>query len=292
MPAATISTLNPPTGTAGIEITLLGLSFAAGATVSFGSGERVATDPQPVVVSSTEIRAVVPDMLDGDAGTLLVTVLNPGEQASNELEFWLEAWPAVESVYPLCSLAALKAMLGVARSDTADDERYKRLIRIASAQIAGAAQRPFDVADVVGERHDGDGTPELELDRTPIISVSALAIDGQAVDVSDLAIYPVTIAFSVDGDWNPRLRASSRIFPRGLRNIAVSYRGGYVKIPADVADACCIQVAFLMNTLNKQGIISESNAVAQATTAYDTKQLAPPVRTVCNRYRRRKVAIV
>jgi hypothetical protein len=152
---------------------------------------------------------------------------------------------------------------------------------------AGVSDRVFD------ELQDGDGGSELALDVTPIVSVSALEIDGQPVDLSEIAIYATFIAFKGDGDWNARLRSYSRVFPEGRKNVKVSYRAGYARVPADISDACRIQVAYLMNTLNKQGIESETNSVAQSATTFSKDQLAMPVRLACNRgYRRTRVSAI
>lgn len=192
----------------------------------------------------------------------------------------------------LCTLAELKGFLGVAADETADDARYAELITTASAQIEGFCGRSFDIADIENELHDGDGTDELRVEVTPIVSVSALSIDGDAVDIAELAIYHTLVAFKTSGDYEPRLRTASRIFPQGRQNIGISYRAGYVAVPRDVKDYCKLQVVFLMNVAVKQGIVSETNQVAQATTTYSDQHLAPGVRTGLARYRRTRVAAV
>lgn len=192
----------------------------------------------------------------------------------------------------LCTLAELKSFLGVSAEETADDARYAELITTASAQIEGYCGRSFGVTDIDNELHDGDGTDELRVDVTPIVTVSALSIDGQAQDVAELAIYHTLVAFKTTGEYEPRLRTASRVFPVGRRNISISYSAGFAAVPRDIKDFCKLQVAYLMNTINKQGIVSETDQVAQATTTYSDKMLAPGVRTGLGRYRRTRIAVV
>jgi hypothetical protein len=192
----------------------------------------------------------------------------------------------------LCTLAELKAFLGVAAEETADDARYGELIKTASAQIIGYCGRSFEIVAVENELHDGDGTEELRVDLTPIAAVAALSIDGQAESVSELAIYHTMVAFKDSGTYNARLRSTGRVFPIGRQNVSISYLAGYAAVPREIVDMCKLQVVHLMNVGTKQGIVSETNQVAQATTTYSDKALAPFVRATCSRYRRTRMAAV
>jgi hypothetical protein len=200
--------------------------------------------------------------------------------------------PFDESVTPLCSLEYLKAALGIASDETSDDAKFTALIQMASGQIAAWCGRDFKVVDITDELRDGDDSALLTLVHTPIVSVSALSIDGQVIDPAEAKVYPNYIKFDDSGEYSARLRSSGRIFPAGCQNVKVSYRAGYSVIPAEISDACVGQVAFLMNTLTKQGLLNETNQVAQATTGYAQVALAPAVKVACNRYRRSRVAVV
>ncbi len=192
----------------------------------------------------------------------------------------------------LCTLADLKAFLGIAADDNASDARLTELITTASGQIAGYCGREFEIVAVANELHDGDGTDELRVDLTPIVSVSALSIDGEAVDVAELAIYHTMVAFKASGEYSPRLRSYGQVFPVGRQNVSISYSAGYAAVPRDIQDACKLQVAFLTNTIGKQGVLSESNKNAQAFTSYTHALLSPAVRTICARYRRNRIGVV
>jgi len=290
---ATLDSLSPSSGKPGDTIVLAGSGFVAGAIVTYASTVRTLTDDSPTVVSDTEIRSVVPDVLEGLAGAVQVSVTNANDSASNTLPFSLEAVPSVGSTQQLCSLGELRKFLGIAPDETIDADRLRELITIASAQIIGYCQRDFQLVTVTDELVDGTGANVLRLSRTPIVAVTALTIDGEPVDVGELRIYDDYIKFEdAPGYYNPRLRSTARYFPAGVQNITVSYQAGYAEVPPEIAHACMLQVVYLQNLANKQGIISETNPVAQTTTQYSQAQLAPAVKVICNRFRRPKLEII
>lgn len=192
----------------------------------------------------------------------------------------------------LCTVAQVKAVLGVASDETSEDAKLAALISLASAQIRSYCRRDFAAVTVTAERYDGDGSAMLTLASTPILEVTALAIDGQAVGLAEVKVYPSYIRFEDSGEYNPRLRASCRVFPAGALNVSVSYRAGFAAVPADIANACVLQTVHLLNTVPKLGIVSETSSVAQATTAYSQGPLTPAARIVCNRYCRAEVIAV
>jgi hypothetical protein len=193
---------------------------------------------------------------------------------------------------PLCTLEDVKTFLNVAPEETLDDNKLAAMIEIASAQIAGGCGREFTVQEIAGELADGDGSNVLRPAVTPLLEVTALEIAGEPVPVSEVKVYPEYIKLVQNGEYQPRLRASGRVFPEGIKNISLSYRAGYQSIPPEIRHACILQVAYLMNTGNKQGVLSEGNSTVGVNTAYAQEQLAPAVRVICARYRRPRMGVI
>lgn len=185
----------------------------------------------------------------------------------------------------------MKSALGILTANVEDDARYDRLILMASSAIAGYCDCDFQAHEWVDEC-DGDGSNMLRLAHTPILSVEALSIDGASVPVDEIKLSADCIRFDLAGEYSARLRSGGRIFPVGVQNVQVAYTAGYNAVPADISDACIFQVAHLINTLNKQGIVSEGNTTAGVTTVFGTDALAPAVKARCNKFRPRKVAVV
>ena len=257
---ATLTALNPSTGVSPRDqIVVTGTGFVLGATVVYTAGALTLTDAAPSVVSGGEIRSVVPDVLQGEAGTATVTVVQ-ASVASNGLALGLIAWPDIAEIYPLASIAKLKTLMGVTRSDTKEDAKYAAAIAGASAAMVMHLRQDFRVHTFTDELYDGTGEPVLYVRRRPLIAITGLKIDGAVVDTGELKVYEDYIAFEDGGDYNARLRSSVRIFPQGRLNIALSGSDGYSKVPAAVGHGCLMQAMFLLNTAQKQGLLSQTFA--------------------------------
>ena len=275
----------------GSELILHGSGFAAGSTVRYISDYRSLADAMAEVVSATEIRSTIPDVLAGQAGAVWVSVSTPDGQVSGQLLIDLAEMPAVEYVRLLASRASIKALLGIAASETFDDAKLGALIHAASAQIASECKRKFDLVNHV-ETYDGDGTPSLMLRFAPVAAVNSVLIDGLAAPIGEIVIGSAWIRFQDYADYNPRTRSTMRTFPRGVRNIQVDYQAGYALIPADINLACQMQCAFLYTQIAKQGLVSEGNTTAGVTTAFLNEPLTPAAKAICLRYKITRLGVI
>jgi hypothetical protein len=286
----TITSISPASGAPGVALTITGTALPLAGQVRFSGAGKVQL-VTPYLATATEIRALVP-ACDGVGGVLSVDVVDGDGSASNAVAFTLDAVPADDYVYPLCSLGMVKTLLGIPAEDTGMDEQLTALIRAASARIAGECRREFRLVDHVDELRDGDGSAMLVLAHTPIVSIASLEIGGQAVDRATVKVYENWIAFDDWEEYDIRLRASSRVFPRGSQNVKISYRSGYAAVPTEISVACVLQVVHIRNTVNKQGIESETNSVANAATVYSQVGIAPAAIRAINRYRKPRAAVV
>lgn len=288
MAAATTAAISPTSGNVGDTVTLTGAGIVSGAAVEFRGANRTRSVPGGFL-SAGEITAVVP-VFDGLAEVLAVSVVNPGEVPSNEQSFALGAWPPVETRRPLCSLAQVKQRMQIPPDDRGLDELLLQLIDIASAQIETAAKRSFtQVLTITGELHNGNGTNILQPRHTPIVAVSALSIDGVAIDPSDYAVLPEYVQLKQVQEYSARLRGVQQLFGEGSQNVSLSYTAGYAAVPQLVADACVMQVQYLRNVGSHIGIRSESNNAADFSTQYKHQGLATQVQVIANRYQRTRL---
>lgn len=285
---ALLASLSPTPAHPGEWLTLSGSGFLPGVRVDYHTPNVSASDTNPQLVSSSELRSVVPDLFQGMSGQLAVSVLNPGQDPSNALTLDISGSPEIAQAFPLVSLGQLKAALGLRLDDESQDDRFRQMILLASSALAGYCQREFRVLEYT-ESYDGDGTSILRLRQTPILEVLSLSICGQPVPVSDVKVTPEFLQFDDAGSYEARLRTTARAFPAGVQNITVSYRAGYEQVPAEIAQACILQVSYLMNTLAKQGVANEGNTTAGVQTAFQQGLLSAAARALANRYRRPKV---
>lgn len=285
MAAATTAAISPVSGSVGDTVTLTGAGIVSGAAVEFRGANRTRSVPG-VFVSAGEITAAVP-VFDGLAEVLAVSVVNPGEVPSNEQSFALGAWPPVETRRPLCSLAQVKERMQIPVGDHGIDDLLLQLIDIASAQIETAAKRSFtQVLTLTGELHNGNGSSILQPNHTPIVSVSALSIDGIAISAADYTVQPEYVELKQLEEYSARLRGVQQLFGVGSRNVSISYTAGYDAVPQLVADACVMQVQYLRNVGGHIGIRSESSNAADHSTSYHHTGLATQVQIIANRYQR------
>jgi hypothetical protein len=294
MPAS-ITSVTPNAAAPGTQVTILGTGFDSTSIAWFATGATQAPDPNTVLVSPTQMTAIVPDQFDGVAVPAMLMVISqlPGAAASNSVPFSILPTPTEGGFTPLCSLADYKAAFGL------DDEipptlerQIKFWIGVASAQIAGYCRTSFSPVVITNELYDGDGTDMLTLKSSPILSLQAVTVDTVALDVSTLRAYREYIRFYQNDMTNPFLGQWAGIFPEGTQNIAVSYTAGYTTVPADLAGVMPLQVGLLMNTFNKQGLSTETNNTVNATSAYDKLPIVPIVQQCANRYRMKGIRVI
>ena len=79
----------------------------------------------------------------------------------------------------LTTLAAVKEELGI--TDTAQDDRLKRLINAATSAIKRYTSRELGKATVTNERAPLAGGPRIVFQRIPIVSVTSIAVEDSLV---------------------------------------------------------------------------------------------------------------
>jgi hypothetical protein len=140
--------------------------------------------------------------------------------------------------------------------DTLDDGEKAALISAASAAIERYCRRTFE-EDEVTERFDGNGRPRVWLSRRPVASVASVVANGETLTAEDYSFNPETgELFRGDGRTEPRHVMG---FPRGTRNITVTYTGGYATVPEDVKRATLVLVRHVSDGTAKTGVLSSES---------------------------------
>ncbi len=113
----------------------------------------------------------------------------------------------------------------------------------------------------------------------PVTDVTSLTIDRRIIS----AVTPGSaVGYSFD---SAALYLSGTVFPRGHRNVSVTYTAGYETVPADLAEAAVELVALRYRLRDKAGLVSESGL--QQTTSYVQKDMPDSVATALSPYCRR-----
>ncbi len=151
---------------------------------------------------------------------------------------------AVLLSYALTTVADVKELLGIASSDTSKDNLIIRKINQATIMIERYTGRRFALTTYTDEEYNATGTDQLTLLQRPIVSLTSISsrdtslneADWDSVDTnlyfSDANSGIVRLLYNTTGRWN---------------RYKVSYTAGYATIPADIAEACAMLAAFLVD---------------------------------------------
>ncbi len=179
----------------------------------------------------------------------------------------------------LTTVPKVRQFFGI--QNTEDDARLGALITACSKAIAQYLSRSLLAQEYVAERYDGNDSDILMLRAYPLISISLLTINGVTQTASSDGLlqsgyYP--------GDNYVFLVGGNR-FPRGRRNVVITYEAGYTTIPEDVAEACIELVGDRFKLPSRLG--ERSKALPQGgSVSYDMENMSARVRGLLAPYRR------
>jgi len=169
----------------------------------------------------------------------------------------------------LCSVADVKRYAVTAQSNNLDD-LISELITTETTYIEQYLNRRITDAGVdLVEYHDGEGGRLIPLSVLPVTAVSS-------VIVNDLPWAAASKVTDVGFQFNSRfLIAKNTRFPEGLRNVKVTYRGGYTQatLPPDFSQAVAELVALRLEERKHQGM--RSKTLNGETITYDTDHDIP-----------------
>lgn len=174
----------------------------------------------------------------------------------------------------LCQLSDVQAYLGDSAASSA--AVLGTLIQNASAFIEQFCNRTFAIANYT-ETRNGNGGNRLFLMNGPIVTVTAVSVDGQTV----AAAPSVTANGWVNDDSIVYLRGGC--FTRGVQNVTVAYSAGFAATPADVSQACIELVAEKFAKRNRIDKASETLGTQQ-TQAYIQSDMPARVKTALKPY--------
>lgn len=122
----------------------------------------------------------------------------------------------------LTSLANVKSYLAITTAGS--DALISALIPRASQHVERWLGRSLPLVSQSGKRLSGYGGPVLVLPDSPIISVSAVSVDGTPVVESSDGILVAGYTYEAGGT---SISLVGSVFPRGRLNVAVSWVAGY-----------------------------------------------------------------
>ena len=149
--------------------------------------------------------------------------------------------------------AIVKSFLRIPTAETGDDSLIDEMIGDLEAFAKTVCNRVFESAEVT-QYYDGDGTKNLLVNYYPITAVSALYDDTDRVYGADTAIDSGD--YIIKEDEGKIVLDEGLIFAEGVKNIKITYTGGYSAgtMPADLKHA--IKLLVCAKYLEGQGEIN------------------------------------
>lgn len=148
----------------------------------------------------------------------------------------------------LCTLAQAKAYLDIASADTSQDAKLELLINASSSMIENYLDRKLVYQQYV-EYHDGRNSDRLLLKEWPAIKPTEIVLD-QTWSYGSSNVVP-SDNYQLESEIMVVLKGYK--FPRGNRNIKVTYYAGYQSpvtlgsgpvMPGELVQACIMLVAW------------------------------------------------
>lgn len=166
----------------------------------------------------------------------------------------------------LCTLEQCKIYLDVSQADTSQDARLEQLINASSSMIENYLDRKLIYQQYV-ELHDGRLNDRLLLKQWPAEKPSEIRSDT-LWSFDDSSVMPIE---NYELDQETTVVLKGYYFPRGNRNIRVTYYAGYespvlggggVPLPAEINQAAIMLVAwqFQLRADRRLGIASKGKS--------------------------------
>lgn len=188
----------------------------------------------------------------------------------------------------LTSVAAVKQYQRITTSE--QDALIQSLVTEVSLKMQRWIGREIALAETELEAHDGTGASDvITLRKYPVTTVSEVTLDAETLDEEtyELDAESGLLYYQPDGRSVP--------WPKGRRNIRVSYESGYDQVPADLHGAARVQVVWeLKRTASHGGRLGERSTVFGdgGTAQYLVDDWAPGVLEVLERYKPARLAVV
>lgn len=243
--------------TSGLPVTNLAL-LTPGVGTSYANSFTVTVVPVDGNGSGATVTGVA---VGGIVQSISLTALGSGYTAEPLLEF------PVSSGTPATAQAFLSGDLSIAQIITATSLQFLRITGRGPADGSIPSVSPFVEPVAYDEYYDGNGNNRQFVRNWPIVSVTAVNVNGTPVPVSRGVTQP---GYVVDGNGKaivirtlgyagPAYRnaynyigGGNYFFARGTQNIEISYVAGFSFIPYDLNQVCIQTVA---QTIVQQSVI-------------------------------------
>lgn len=136
----------------------------------------------------------------------------------------------------LTSLAFAKTYLKIPALETSQDSMVEFWINVSSEKLETFTGRKLKKVTGLIDYAHGAGSNTILLKEFPVIAISELKIDSGSLFTDPSTVIPVA-DYTISDDSLSVLYLNG-LFPRGYRNVKITYNAGYDPIPSDIENAC------------------------------------------------------
>lgn len=164
----------------------------------------------------------------------------------------------------LTTVPACKAFRGIPGDNQEHDAELARLIPAVQAFLERECERTFESATVTEYFSGDDWSDRLLVARPPIISITNLWDDPLRVYATPLA----ADNYLIDNAEAGIIRLDGTTFSKGLKNIKLTYVGGFAAIPKDLEEAA-IELVWATREKGANNLVGvRSRSVADGSVQY------------------------
>lgn len=165
---------------------------------------------------------------------------------------------------PITTVANCKAFRGIDAENTEHDEELERLIVAAQSFLEKECERTFEQATVTEYYNGTDWQDRILVAAPPIISITNIWDDLARVYATPLS----SSLYVIDDAEAGVIRLDGLTFNKGLRNIKVTYVGGFAEIPGDLEEAA-IEMVWAARMKGEYSLVGvRSRSIADGSTQF------------------------
>lgn len=165
--------------------------------------------------------------------------------------------------FALTSVADVKELMGIDAGDSSKNNLIIRKINQATGIIerwcGKSPDQHFASTTYTDEEYDGTGTDQLILRNRPVTSITSFQSRSSSQNISDWDSFDTEDYFTDTASLASGVVDLTYGLGVGYNRYRISYVAGYTTIPADLAEACAMLAAYLVeNPTSGAGVKSKT----------------------------------
>lgn len=182
---------------------------------------------------------------------------------------------------PITTVASCKAFRGIDAENSDHDDELERLVAAVEAFLVKECGRTFEQSTFTEYYSGTEWQDRLLVAAPPIISITNIWDDPLRVYATPLA----SNLYVIDDAEAGVIRLDGMRFQQGLRNIKVTYVGGFAETPKDLEEAA-IEMVWAARMKGEQSLVGvRSRSIADGSTQFLNLAWPLDLESIVGKYR-------